>query len=182
MIPVDRGLDTEMGEPNYARIERERRWLVDVAARPDLDDAFVSCIADRYIDGIRMRLRRMERGGPRRDQVEADQEVRVRRPAGAADRHGLHDRARIRVAVRIAGARAGPAATAIAHRSEFWSLDGFEGALGGFELVECEAPDEAALARLQPPDWVLREVTDLPHWRGGALAANRIPEDRWPSS
>src|SRR5687767_13819621 len=61
MIPEIRGLDTETGEPKYARIEFERRWLVDKATRPALDGAYKTRIEDRYIDGTRMRLRRMSR-------------------------------------------------------------------------------------------------------------------------
>ena len=35
MVPApDRGLDEEAGEPKYARIELERRWLVDAPRRP----------------------------------------------------------------------------------------------------------------------------------------------------
>jgi hypothetical protein len=60
-VKVDRGPDEEMGEPKYARLELERRWLVDTARRPALDGLGITVIEDRYIDGTRLRLRRMSR-------------------------------------------------------------------------------------------------------------------------
>jgi len=59
--PAIRGLDTEAGEPKYARFELERRWLVDAPRRPSLEGAWMTLIEDRYIAGTRMRLRRMSR-------------------------------------------------------------------------------------------------------------------------
>lgn len=44
--------------PKYARLERERRWLVDRTACPDLSAHAHVLIEDRYIDGTRLRLRR----------------------------------------------------------------------------------------------------------------------------
>jgi CYTH domain-containing protein len=58
-----------------------------------------------------------------------------------------------------------------------WSLDLLEGALAGLELIEAEASDEAALAALAPPPWVIREVTHDASFQCGALAqTNAIPE------
>ena len=177
MIPVDRGLDTEMGEPKYARIERERRWLVDAAARPDLEDVYVTHIADRYIAGTRMRLRRMHRADL------GEIKWKLTKKYECADPQARPIVTTYLTEPEYALLRGLPARDLIKrrlhfrHRGEYWSLDVFEGALTGLELIECEAPDEAALARLEPPDWVLREVTDLPHWQGGALAANGIPEE-----
>ena len=181
MIPLNRGLDTEMGEPKYARIERERRWLVDTAARPALPDAWVTQIDDRYLAGTRMRLRRMERTDLGETKWKLTKKYECADPS-----------ARPIVSVYLTEPEYGllrslPAHELVkrrlhfTHRGQLWSLDVFAGALAGLELVECEAPDEAALTRLQPPEWVLREITDLPHWQGGALAAAQaIPEDRWP--
>jgi hypothetical protein len=81
MIPEIRGLDTETGDPKYARTEFERRWLVDTAPARR---------SRRVLDADRGPLHRRhaaapaadEPARPRRDQVEADQEIRMRdRPA-----------------------------------------------------------------------------------------------------
>jgi hypothetical protein len=45
----------------YARIERERRFLLD--GLPDLAGARVLRITDRYVDGTRLRVRTVEEDG-----------------------------------------------------------------------------------------------------------------------
>ena len=177
MSVVDRGLDTELGEPKYARIEYERRWLVDAAARPALADAWVTQIDDRYFHGSRIRLREMRRPDLGETKWKLTKKYECAEP-----------RARPIVTTYLTEAEhallsALPAHDLFKRRLHFlhdgrhWSLDVFEGALAGLELVECEAADETELARLEPPAWVLREITDLAQWQGGALAANGIPED-----
>ena len=59
MAAAMRGFSDEMCVPKYAHVERERRWLVDRNARPPLDGLPFVAIADRYIHGTRLRLRRM---------------------------------------------------------------------------------------------------------------------------
>ena len=54
---VDRGLDEEAAEPKYARVEWERRWLVDPGQRPDPAGQPLTLIEDRYITGTRLRKR-----------------------------------------------------------------------------------------------------------------------------
>ena len=54
-----RGLDEELVAHKYAQVERERRFPVDPARRPDLADAPYILIEDRYIEGTRLRLRAM---------------------------------------------------------------------------------------------------------------------------
>ena len=177
MIPVNRGLATEADDPKYARIEFERRWLVDATARPALPQASVTLIRDRYISGTRLRLRRMERRS--RDEIvwkltkkyecadpserpivttyltEAEYNVLCMLPALEMTKRRLHTE----------------------HDGNWWSVDLFDGALKGLEIAESEADDTFSLAALSPPPWVLREVTDLAQWQGGALAAHGIPED-----
>jgi CYTH domain-containing protein len=182
VIPLNRGLDTEMGEPKYARIERERRWLVDAAARPKLEGPFVTHISDRYIEGTRMRLRRMDRSDLGETKWKLTKKYECADPAARPIVTTYLTEAEYALLCALPARDLVKLRLHFRHRGEYWSLDVFAGALAGLELVECEAPDEAALAGLQPPDWVLREVTDLPQWQGGALAANGIPEDRWPSS
>jgi CYTH domain-containing protein len=62
-------------------------------------------------------------------------------------------------------------------KGRYWSLDLFEGPLEGLELVEIEAPDEAALGALVPPVWATKEVTHDARYQCGALAqSHAIPE------
>jgi CYTH domain-containing protein len=177
-LKVNRGLDEEMGEPKYARLELERRWLVDNAKRPVLEGQGMTIIEDRYIDGTRMRLRRMSR--PDLGEVK----WKLTKKYDCAD-----PSARPIVTAYLTEAeyellRALPARELTKRRyhlpfeGNYWSLDVFEGPLLGLQMIECEAHDHEALDALAPPDWALREVTHLPQWQCGALAAaGGIPED-----
>ena len=177
MTPVNRGLDTEIGDPKYARLERERRWLVDTAARPALPDAFLTCVDDRYIEGTRMRLRQMRRPdlGETKWKLTKKYECAdpsVRPIVTAYLTEPEYQRLSSLPANELAKRR-----FHFIHEDRYWSLDCFDGLLAGLEIVECEAADDAELAALTPPDWVLREVTDLAQWQCGALAACGMPED-----
>jgi CYTH domain-containing protein len=177
MIPVIRGLDTEMGDPKYARFELERRWLVDTAARPTLVGRHTTLIEDRYIDGTRMRLRRMSR--PELGEVKWK----------LSKKYECEDAsARPVVTTYLTDAehellRALPARELVKLRHHieidglWWSLDLFRGALAGLEVIEIEASDKAALAALVPPSWTTKEVTHDPRYQCGSLVqTNAIPE------
>ena len=176
MIPEIRGLDTEAGDPKYARIEFERRWLVDPAA-PPTPGPFMTLIEDRYIDGTRMRLRRMSRP----DLGEVKWKLTKKYECEDAS-------ARPIVTAYLTGAEYGllctlPARELVKRRyhlelnGRWWSLDLFEGARAGLALVEVEEANAEALAALVPPPWATKEVTHDPRYQGGSLAqSNAIPE------
>jgi CYTH domain-containing protein len=174
---VNRGLDEEIDEPRYARIEWERRGLVDVARRPPLDGELMTVIEDRYVGGTRLRLRRMTR--PDVDEVKwkLTKKYECADPSARPIVTGYLTEAEYEVL------RALPAHELVKRRyhlalgSRYWSLDRFEGPLRGLETIECETADGASLAWLEPPDWALREITHLPQWQCGALACTgAIPE------
>lgn len=165
-----RTAEDEAKAPKYAHIERERRWLVDQAARPDLAGCASALIEDRYITGTRLRLRRMTGA----DVVS----LKLTKKYDAADplarpivtaylTEGEYD-----LFARL------PAAPVTKRRYavEGYSLDVFAGALAGFELVEIEAADDAALRALPAPAWTIREVSGDPAYQGGALALHGRPE------
>ena len=174
-MTADRGLDTEARDPKYARVEFERRWLVDASARPPLDGLSFTLIEDRYIEGTRLRLRRMARGA--RTVLKLTKKYDAPQP-----------RARPIVTAYLTEAEhavfaALPARVLIKRRfclavdDQEWSLDLFDGPLAGLELLEAEAADEAALAALVPPAWTVKEVTHDPRYQCGALAQTlAIPE------
>ena len=174
----DRGLGEEIGAPDYARVELERRWLVEKARHPALEGAYMTLIHDRYIDGTRLRLRRMSRPDLNETKWKLTKKYECKAP-----------RARPIVSTYLTEPeydllRTLPARELVKRRyhlelgGRWWSVDLFEASLSGLALVECEAEDRAALDALVPPDWASREVTDLPQWQGGALAAaGAIPEE-----
>jgi len=175
--PEIRGLDTEAGEPKYARIELERRWLVDRAARPSLEGAWMTLIEDRYIDGTRMRLRRMSRPDLGETKWKLTKKYDTERPEARPIVTAYLTAAEYEVLTAL------PARVLVKRRyhlpidGRFWSLDVFEGLLAGLEVVETEADDEAALAALVPPAWATKEVTHDVRYQCGALAqSNAIPE------
>jgi CYTH domain-containing protein len=176
--PVDRGLNEEAGEPKYARIELERRWRADRERRPALAGCPMTLIEDRYIDGTRLRLRRMTRADLGEVKCKLTKkyecnEARARPIVTSYLTEPEYDRLLALPAHGLIKRR-----QHVEHQGRWWSLDLFDGALAGLELVECEAEDRRALDALTPPDWALHEVTDLPQWQGGALSwAQAIPED-----
>ena len=174
---VNRGLEEEASEPRYARIEWERRWLVDTAKRPSLDAEPMTIIEDRYIDGTRLRLRRMSQPDLGEVKWKLTRKYECADPAARPIVTSYLTQAEHEIL------RAFPAQTLTKRRyhlaigGRYWSLDCFEGPLQGLETVECEAEDGVALAALEPPGWALREITHLPQWQCGALAmAGAIPE------
>jgi len=177
-VIVNRGLNQEADDPKYARFELERRWLVDTARRPELDAHAMTLIEDRYIDGARFRLRRMSR--PAIDEVKC----KLTKKYDCVDPSARPIVTAYLTPAEYALFRALPAHELVKRRyhvpfdGRSWSVDVFEGSLQRLETIECEAESRAALATLVPPDWALREVTHLPQWQCGSLAATgAIPED-----
>jgi len=180
-VIVDRGLDTEAGDPKYARFELERRWLVDATARPPLDDAEFTLIEDRYVDGTRLRVRRMTRG--ERTVLKLTKKYASERPEARPIVTAYLTENEYAVFAALPARTLTKRRYNLAIDRRYWSLDLFDGALAGLELVEAEATDEAALAALVPPAWATKEVTHDPRYQCGALAqTHAIPEYQWPDS
>jgi len=174
-VIVDRGLDTEAGDPKYARFELERRWLVDRATRPSLDGLHPVLIEDRYLDGTRLRLRRMTRGT--RTVLKLTKKYDTDRSEARPIVTAYLTEAEHRVFADLPARAMRKRRYAFPIDGRTWSLDLFEGVLAGLELVEAEAADEAALAALVPPPWAAKEVTHDPRYQCGALALTQaIPE------
>ena len=173
---VDRGLEAELASLKYARPELERRWCVDPALRPPVEAVDFVVIDDRYLTGTRLRLRRMTRSDGW-TACKLTKKYESDRPE-----------ARPIVTTYLTEAEHALFAALPAHPmrkrryhfpidGRYWSLDLFEGPLEGLELVEVEAPDEAALAALVPPPWAAKEVTHDARYQCGALAqTHAIPE------
>jgi CYTH domain-containing protein len=174
-VIVDRGLDTEAGEPKYARSELERRWLVARTARPAVEGAEFTLIEDRYIVGTRLRLRRMSRGG--RTVLKLTKKYETERPEARPIVTAYLTEMEFDVFAALPAFPMRKRRYHLPIDDRTWSLDLFEGALAGLELVETEAPDEAALAALVPPPWATKEVTHDARYQCGALAQTKaIPE------
>lgn len=171
-----RGVDDEARRPKYACIERERRWLVDPARRPQLSPEFV-LIEDRYITGTRLRLRRMtDRAGDRmvlKLTKKYDSADPLARPIVTAY---LSD-AEFALFAQLPAAALSKRRYAVVDNGLAFSIDQFVGDLAGLELAEIEAADDSALRSVPSPDWTIRDVSDDPRYQGGSLAAHGIPKE-----
>ncbi len=158
--------EREPGRGAYARPERERRFLLREGPPPGRDGRLVE---DRYLDGTRLRLRRVSGDG--RSVHKLTQKVRVRDddPADvlltntylSAEEHALLS--------------ALPGRTLTKTRSTHpladldLVVDVFQGRWLGLRLAEVEVADLRRALVL--PDWVGQEVTHDDRFSGGALAA-----------
>ncbi|MDB5676586.1 MAG: hypothetical protein JWM65_3568 [Sphingomonas bacterium] len=153
--------------PPYARLEHERRFLVRAECLPPLDRAEARLIEDRYIDGARLRLRRMS-GGARPTLLKLTRKYGGPRPEPITTLY--LDPAEYALLSNL------PAAPLIKHRhhlpigDHWFGLDVFAGALAGLMLCEIEAESPEVLASIVLPDWAGDEVTDHPAFAGAALA------------
>jgi CYTH domain-containing protein len=153
--------------PPYSRLEHERRFLIRAERLPALDPVEARLIEDRYIDGARLRLRRMS-GGGRPTLLKLTRKYGGPRPEPIttlyldADEYAL-----------LSGL---PGAPLVKHRhhvqvGEHWfAIDVFSGALAGLVLCEIETESSEALASIALPDWAGDEVTDDPAFAGATLA------------
>ncbi|KRA84619.1 hypothetical protein ASD76_04920 [Altererythrobacter sp. Root672] len=172
---VNRGLDTELGDPKYARPELERRWLVDQADRPNLEGLDFTLIEDRYIEGTRMRLRRMTRRGE--TALKLTKKYETERPETRPIVTAYLTEAEHALLASLPAFAMRKRRFHLPVDGRYWSLDLFEGPLARLELVEAEAADEAALDALVPPAWATKEVTHDPRYQCGSLAQTlSIPE------
>lgn len=181
MMAPDRGLDIEMAEPKYAHLELERRWLVDRAARPDVTGLEFTLIEDCYVDDTRLRLRRMTRG--ERKVLKLTKKYETTRPEARPIVTAYLTEAEYAVFAALPAVAMTKRRYRLPIDGQSWSLDLFEGALAGLELVEAEAADEATLNALVPPPWATWEITHDPRYQCGSLAkTNLIPEQQWHDS
>ena len=150
----------------YARVEIERRFLL--AGVPDgAEISAVHEIDDRYLDGTRLRLRRMARVGGG-TQLKLTQKL-PEHDGGA--RQGALTTLYLSEAEHAALA-ALPAAPLRKSRLSIapYGVDVFHGPLAGLFLAEVEFATVEEAQALAPAAFCLAEVTADPRFTGGALA------------
>jgi CYTH domain-containing protein len=167
--------DETSGEPvlpgKYARVERERRFLL-AAPPPPSSVTAARTIVDRYLVGTRLRLRRTEwpDGG---HEFKLTQKVPVAR-AGAVQ--GLITNTYLSSAeYELLATLPAAVLTKVRFSAPPLGIDVFDGPRQGLVLAECEfATDEEAEAFTAPPE-CLAEVTDDLRFTGGRL----VDTSRW---
>lgn len=163
--------------PKYAHIERERRWLVDPALRPDTAALPFTLIEDVYVTGTRLRLRRMTDSATGAVALKLTKKYEAEDPCARAIVTVYLIPAEFAVLARLDGTPLAKRRYKLAHAGEEFSLDRFLGALAPLELAEIEWADDAGLRALHAPPWAVREISDDPRYQGGMLAAAGRPEE-----
>jgi CYTH domain-containing protein len=149
----------------YARTEIERRFLL--AGVPDGADVLaVNGIDDRYLDGTRLRLRRMAQvGGPTA--------LKLTQKLPAPDGHGRQGALTTLYVSEdeYAALAALPAATLSKTRLSLapYGVDVFRGHLDGLCLAEVEFESEQDAAAFRPAAFCRAEVTADRRFTGGEL-------------
>jgi CYTH domain-containing protein len=167
----------EAQSPKYAHVERERRWLVDADARPDVATLPFTLIEDRYLVGTYMRLRRMTNSGNGAQALKLTKKYEVVDPLARPIVTTYLTSAEYALFEPLSAHALTKRRYAMAHNGHMFSIDLFQGRLEGLELAEIEWPDDAGLRALPTPRWALREVSQDSHYQGGTLAQFGIPKE-----
>ncbi|WP_285739602.1 hypothetical protein [Kitasatospora phosalacinea] len=157
-------------EGKYARVERERRFLLDRVPAPG-SVTVARRITDRYVDGTRLRLRRAER----LDTGECTYKLTQKLPAppgtpGAVQ--GLITNLYLSEEeyARLLAALPGPELTKTRLSVPPLGVDVFEGPLRGLVLAEAEFENAEDAETFVPPPGCIAELTADQHFTGGQLA------------
>jgi CYTH domain-containing protein len=163
-------------EQKYARIEWERRFLLDHFPR-DAVVTRVRRISDRYIEGTTLRLRQQsDSHGPTVFKL-------TQKLGDKADgaRQGLITSMYLtNVEFSVLANLPAKGLTKTRHSVPPFGIDMFDGVLTGLVLAEAEfnSPEEAAALELPP--FIGHEVSEDPRFTGGYLAtASRRKLENW---
>jgi hypothetical protein len=156
----------------YARLERERRFLLAALPASIDPDAGYQQIHDLYIEGTRLRLRSV--ASPEGERIEQKLNQKLPAPSGDAAHRILTsvylDPAEYARLAALSGHRLEKRRYAYTHEGRAFGIDVFGGPLAGLMLAEIELDIEAELRVLPLPAFAHCEVTELPLFTGGELA------------
>ena len=156
--------------PKYSRPEFERRFRVVAGRLPPLDLATARLIEDRYIDGSRLRLRRMSGGGT------ATVHKFCKKYGGAAPGEPIVNiylsAAEYAVLATLPGSDLVKRRFLLDVAGAMFGVDVFERPHAGLMLCEVEVESLAELDRTTLPVWAGDEVTGDADFTGAALAGH----------
>lgn len=163
-----------MSGRKYARIERERRFLVETLP-PALEGASFQRLRDCFVRGTHLRLRQVE--GPSGEVLQVKLGQKVLDPAAPADpRRRLMTTIYLppeeAAALPLDGPRACKRRFKLSEQGWSFCVDVWEepAAAAGLILAEVECPSDAELDAVEVPSWALREVTADPDYTSIRLA------------
>jgi CYTH domain-containing protein len=155
----------------YARIERERRFLLTTPP-PDLTlNGPYTCINDLYISNTRLRLRRME------DEQGKITALKLTQKFNPPEGVGLNtiitniylNEAEYKAVSCLQGKPLTKRRYKYPYTDRNFAIDIFKGALEGLLLCEIELNEESAVLFIDLPAFANREVTHDPFFTGGNL-------------
>ena len=155
----------EPGQGKYARPERERRFLT-CATVPVGDTGRL--IEDRYLDGMRLRLRRVTRQGTSVHKLTQKVRTEESEPSEVLITNMYLSEAEYARLLVLPGRPVVKTRSVVAFTSRHFVVDEFHGRLQGLRLAEVEVQDLAELLDL--PEWLGAEVTHDDRFSGGRLA------------
>jgi CYTH domain-containing protein len=155
----------------YACIEIERRYLLRKLPADLKDRLPANVITDLYINGTRLRLRKMQ---PPTGPAVLKLGQKFRGPDQPATETTITNMvltdAEYALLKRLGGREIVKERHVLPHVGRRWGVDVFRGALEGLILAEVECETREELATIAKPPFALVEVTEDPFFTGGNLA------------
>jgi CYTH domain-containing protein len=157
----------------YARIEMERRFLLDRLPASVDPDAYER-LDDLYIEGTHLRLRELRR--PDGAWIVTKLGQKILDPDAPGDPRCRQmttiylPESEAKVLAGLPGLRTTKRRYKLLEQGWTFCIDVWEQPTSGTILAEVEAPSIAELERVTVPVWALREVTDDPRYGAIALA------------
>jgi CYTH domain-containing protein len=159
--------DVEADRTKYARVERERRFLVPVLPA-DQPAVRARRVVDRYFEGTGLRLRRMTdlAGGDVLDVFKLTQKI----PDGTRPGRGQITTTYLtEQEYEVLAGVSGPELRKTRYSIPPMGVDVFEAPLDGLIIAEAEFAADDEMADFEPPGFVGVEVTADARFTGGEL-------------
>lgn len=154
-------------EGKYARVEREKRFLL-AGPPPVLAVATRRWIADRYLTGTRLRLRRIEYPQRQTREYKFTQKIPADRPGPI---RGLITNTYLsRAEYDVLASLPATVLSKTRFSAPPLGIDVFDPPLHGLVLAEAEFTTDEAAQIFQPPPQSIAEVTNDTRFTGGRLA------------
>lgn len=163
-------------ESKYARIEWERRFLLDHFPS-DVSVTLVRRISDRYVEGTTLRLRQQSDG-----EGQAQFKLTQKLPGGIVRaQQGLVTTMYLsKDEFGVLAKLPAKVLTKTRHSVPPFGIDVFEGVLSGLVLAEAEFNSAAEASALTLPPFIVREVSDDSRFTGGSLVTvSRQELENW---
>ena len=155
--------------PKYAHWVAERRFLVGARNMPALNPKDARTIEDLYIEGGRLRLRRITELSTGEQTFKLAKKYAPDNPLIGPMTNLYLSAEEYAVLNVLPGARLAKRR----HKVGAFVVDVFEDGLQGLVLAECEATNRMAAMAFDVPEWCVREVTSEEAYTGWSLAKSQ---------